>query len=135
MIEIKRKPQPAQTAQESPQQPTAAPGGNTTPEAQNAQKRPLKPFTALDGSNYRAAYRAVCEFHERHNPPRLDDDGGESYWNTVTEDMGEIAERFNQDPFIIEMLIAVFGELERQFKLFALSDQETNIGDFEQNMN
>ena len=61
--------------------------------------------------------RAACEFHERHNPPRLDDDGGENYWNTVTEDMGEIAERFNQDPFIIEMLIAVFGELERQFKL------------------
>ena len=124
MIEIKRKPQPAQTAQESPQQPhksPTAPGGaqaiNNTPEAQNAQKRPLKPFTALDGSNYRAAYRAVCEFHERHNPPRLDDDGGENYWNTVTEDMGEIAERFNQDPFIIEMLIAVFGELERQFKL------------------
>lgn len=117
MIEIKRNAQkPTQTAQERPQQPASAQAINNTPEAQNAQKRTLQPFTALDGSNYRAAYRAVCDFHERHNPPRLDDDGGAAYWENVCDDMSATAERYKQDPFVCDMLIAVFEELERQFK-------------------
>ena len=118
MIEIKRNaPQPAQKRAEMP---VLAPGREqatkSTPEAQTAFKRPLKPFTALDGSNYRAAYRAVCDFHERHNPPRLDDDNGLKYWEETTDDMQAVCNAFNNDPFVIDMLVAVFGELEREYK-------------------
>lgn len=119
MIELRRKA--AQNAQENPQiSVTAATDAqliNSATEGQNAQKRPLAPFAALDGSNYRTAYRVVCNFHERHNPPRLDDDGGSAYWTDVTNDMMDIAYSYDQNPFIIEMLTTVFYELERQFKI------------------
>lgn len=118
MIEIKRRVQHpvksltggAETAQDVPE----AQGVGTVPEP---AKKALQPFTAFDGRNYRVAYRAVCDFHERHNPPRLDDDGGENYWNETVDDMSAIAAQFNNDPFITGMLIAVYDELERQFNL------------------
>nr|CRY94008.1 hypothetical protein [uncultured prokaryote] len=81
----------------------------------DAQKRLLKPFTALDGSNYRAAYRTVCDFHERNNPPRLDDDNGAAYWENVCDDMCATASQCNQDKFVIGLLVAVYEELERQY--------------------
>ena len=116
MIEIKRNaPQPAQQRAEMP---VLAPGHEQpirkTPEAQTALKRPLKPFMALDGSNYRAAYRAVCDFHERHNPPRLDDDNGRKYWEETAADATAIANAFDNDPFVISMLVSVYEELERE---------------------
>ena len=118
MIEIKRNTQKAtQTAQESPQQPAETREGINTGEMQKPVKKPLQPFTALDGSNYRAAYRAVCDFHERHNPPRLDGDGGAAYWETVCNDMSATAEQYKHDPFVSGMIITVYEELERQFKL------------------
>lgn len=85
---------------------------NAQKSTQTAQKRPLQPFTALDGSNYRAAYRAVCELHERHNPPRTDVE----YWDEIAADMERTAKAYKEDPFVMDMLIAVQEELERQAK-------------------
>lgn len=118
MIEIKRKA--SQTAQKRAEMPVLAPGREpaikNTPEAQTALKRPLKPFVAINGSNYRAAYRAVCDFHERHNPPRIDNDSGLEYWEAAADDMTAVAKAFHDDPFVIEMLVAVYSELEREYK-------------------
>ena len=81
----------------------------------NTQEK-LKPFLSIDGSNYRTVYRAVCNFHERNNPPRLEDDNGTKYWEVVADDMMAIANQFDNNPFVVAMLTAVFEELERQFK-------------------
>lgn len=118
MIEIKRKPQqPVKKPTEGAETAQDAPEAQGVTIASEPAKKALQPFTAFDGSNYRAAYRAVCDFHERHNPPRLDDDGGETYWSETVDDMSAIAVQFNNDPFITGMLIAVYDELERQFNL------------------
>lgn len=119
----------AQHAQERPGklilQPRRERRTNTTPTARNAreeQQKPvqpaqgeraaLKPFTALDGSNYRKVYRACCDFHERHNPPRLDD----SYWDEAAADLLETSQQFSENDFALEMLATVYTELERQYK-------------------
>lgn len=122
MIEITRTRQAtAQKAHTGPEMPFIAPDDiaaiNHTPSGQKRPQGQLKPFTALDGSNYRIAYREVCNYHERHNPPRLDDDGGEAYWKAASDDMIAVARKYHDDPFIIGMLITAYEELERQFKL------------------
>lgn len=61
--------------------------------------------------DYRAIYRAVHEYHERHNPPRL---AGE-YWQSATEDVSRVASALDNDPFAIALLQAVYGELEREY--------------------
>lgn len=108
-------------SRESAQKPATAPAGtraiNSTPEGQTRPQRQLQPFTAIDGSDYRRAYREVCNYHERNNPPRLDDDGGDAYWTQATDDFIDTCRKFNDDPFIMAMMIAVLNELERQFKL------------------
>ena len=122
MIEIKRKRQQAVTeAHRGAETPLTAHdaqrAGEPTAQPTPTLKRPLKPFTALDSSrNYRAMYRAACDFHERHNPPTLDSSGGADYWTAVTEDMTETAGRFDGDLFITGLLIAIFEELEREYR-------------------
>ena len=84
-----------------------------TPPPKSPLKRQLKPFTGMDKNrNYRAMYRAACDFHERHNPPTVD---GE-YWEAVCDDMTATVNRFQQDPFLIGLLLAIFEELEREYK-------------------
>lgn len=93
--------------------PTEAPKAPLSPSAGAAPRRPLKPLTGLDPRrNYRAMYRAVCDFHERHNPPTLEGD----YWSETADDMTETANRFDNDPFLTGLLLAVFEELEREYK-------------------
>lgn len=118
MIEIRRKGQQAITeAHRGAETPL------TTHDAKRADgngvqpvpslKRPLKPFTALDSSrNYRTMYRAACDFHERNNPPR----GGAEYWAMVCADMEQTAVAGGDDPFLMALLVAVFDELEREYK-------------------
>lgn len=77
-------------------------------------RRQAAPFTGRDpGRNYRCMYRVACDFHERHNPPRVEDD---CYWDAVCDDMTAIASGHQQDPFIIGLLTAIFEELEREYK-------------------
>lgn len=79
-----------------------------------APKKPLRPLTGIDPRrNYRAMYRAACDFHERHNPPTVSPD----YWSEASEDMTETAGRFDNDPFLTGLLIAIFEELEREYQL------------------
>ena len=76
-------------------------------------RRRLPPFTGQDPArDYRAMYRAACEYHERNNPPRL----GDAYWSSAFEDMMATAARFDNDPFLAGLLLAVYEELEREYK-------------------
>lgn len=74
--------------------------------------RQLKPLKSVEGRDYRSLYRVACNFHEKHNPPQT----SESYWVNVGEEMCEICRRFDNDPFLTGLLLAVFDELEREYK-------------------
>jgi hypothetical protein len=88
-----------------------AQGGSS--EALPAARRTLPPFTSADGrKNYRAIYRAVCEYHERNNPPRLTLE----YWERAANDISATANSFSNDPFVFALLSAVYDELEREYK-------------------
>ena len=53
--------------------PPAREADTPTPPLKSPVQRQLEPFTGMDKSrNYRAMYRAACNFHERHNPPTVD---------------------------------------------------------------
>ena len=89
---------------------TTAPAAAPAAEA-SAARRPVSPFTGHDPTrDYRRMYRALFSFHERHSPP-IDD---ALYWCEVSEDMENLAEAEGNDPFMIDMLAAVFAELERE---------------------
>ena len=118
MIEIRRKGQQAATeAHRGAETPFTAQGvkqgGESSAQPVPALKRPLKPFTALDSSrNYRALYRAACDFHERHNPPTLD--SLDLYRADVEADAARPAAQFGGDPFLVSMLHAIKAELNRE---------------------
>lgn len=124
MIEIKRSvPQPAQKRAEMP---VLAPGreqpingmfdAQTAP--QGTTERVRRSFTAPTdpARDYRAMYAALFRFHERNNPPTLGDDDGALYWAAVSDDLQATAQLFNGDPFMVNLLCAVFEELEREYK-------------------
>ena len=78
-----------------------------------AARRTLAPFLSIDGGrNYRAIYRAVCEYHERNSPPRL----GLEYWEKAANDISATANSFSNDPFVFALLSAAYDELEREYK-------------------
>lgn len=82
MIEIKRKGQaaaemPAERAQMPAEGLDAQARGIHALSAEPALKREIRPFTGIDEKrDYRAMYRAAFEYHDRHNPPRID----REYW-------------------------------------------------------
>ena len=135
MLEIRRRSQqPAQMPTEGAQKPengASMPRAHSdTAEAKPALKREIKPFVSMDKSkDYRAMYRAVFDYHERHNPPHVDraywathrpglDETPQAeldYWAQAAKDAEELTARFN-DPFFTEMLVSVYVELEREYK-------------------
>lgn len=95
------------------------------------KKGQLRPFTGTDQRrNYRAMYRAACDFHERHNPPRVEaayweshipgtDDPPPSeveYWQQTAQDASDTARTQGNDPFLIGLLMTVYEELEREYE-------------------
>lgn len=99
-----------QRAEEKPRQAAPSPPG----------KRSLPPLKSLDGSrDYRKLYRAACDFHERHNPPTA----SAEYWSNTSDDMTETAQRFDNDPFLTALLIAIFEELEQQYKVLTNTEK------------
>lgn len=126
MIEIKRKAQQAHTAPTAPPQAaqtdarkTGSPSAGTAQTAkQGATERVRRSFTAPTdpARDYRAMYAALFRFHERHNPPTIGEDNGDGYWIATTDDMQATAKQFNDDPFMVNLLCAVFEELEREYK-------------------
>lgn len=87
------------------------------PQQPQETKRPLPPLRSYDGGrDYRRFYRLACNFHEKYNPPRLSDD----YWTEVCDEMCRItAEDMGNDPFGMALLLAVFDELEAEYKRIA----------------
>lgn len=77
-----------------------------------AQQQFAPEAPAQAGKSYRDIYRAVFAYHERHNPPQLT---GE-YWREAANDISMVSAAFNHDPFILALLEAVYGEMEREYK-------------------
>lgn len=135
MIEIKRKQkQPAQMPAERAQKPADGLEGQVmgeyTPSTEPALKLEIRPFTGIDEKrDYRAMYRAAFEYHDRHNPPRIDreywqthtpgiDDTPQleiDYWEQAAQDIGEVSNRFGNDKFIIGLLCAIYDELGAEY--------------------
>lgn len=76
------------------------------------QQRKHAPFSDSGGTDYRAIYRAVCNFHEKYNPPRLTAD----YWTQAAEDVIATAQSLGNNRLAMQMLGAVYEELEREYK-------------------
>ena len=103
---------------------------NPPSENENALKRLKTPLTGNDAKrNYRAMYRAACNYHERHNPPAVESaywqthipgedetpQAEAEYWADAARDASKTASSFKQDPFFIGLLAAVYSELEREY--------------------
>lgn len=120
--------------EEAEQMPIAAPPANEadTSPAQDISpsERRKRPFTGMGGKrNYRAMYRAACDFHEQHNPPLVNVEYWKAhqpgsadpppeeleYWRRTWEAAAAIGKRAGNDPFIIGMLVAIFDELGREY--------------------
>lgn len=135
MIEIKRKKQAAESHPERAQQPAEALDAQATQDTaqgtESALKGQLQPFRGIDEKrDYRAMYRAAFMFHEKYSPPQIDldywractTDEAEAprtdldYWDKVTGELCEVSSRFNNDRFMKDLLIAIYNELEREYK-------------------
>lgn len=100
----------AKTPFDAPQAPNKE---KPTPAPETLSKRQLKPFVGLDGADYRKFYRLVCNFQEKYTPPRLTDE----YWESAANELSEIADSNGNNEFLIQLLVTVYGELERQYAL------------------
>lgn len=84
---------------------------NCTHENKNGSQGRLKPFGAVSPErNYRAMYRAACNFHERNNPPENTD----AYWAKAAADMAAVSSEFQGDAFLRGLLLAIWDELGRE---------------------
>lgn len=103
---------------------------NPSPNNKSALNRLKTPLTGIDAKrDYRAMYRAACNYHERHNPPAVEraywqthipgaDETPQAeaeYWADAARDISDTASRYGQDPFLMGLLTAVYSELEREY--------------------
>lgn len=136
MIEIKRRQQQAaQMPAERAQKPAGGLEGLATGKYVHstapALKREIRAFAGVDEKrDYRAMYRAAFEYHDRHNPPRIDrkywqthtpgvDETPQSeldYWEQTAHDIQAEAEHHGRDPFFVSLLEAVHAELAREYE-------------------
>lgn len=130
----------SQTASEPPIA-SALTKPSTTP--QKASQGKIEAFTNASGTrNYKALYRAAHDYHKRHNPPTVDraywetHTAGEDeppqaeldYWEEAATDVSATANAYNNDPFLIGLLVAVYEELEREYQsLRGYNKTATNI--------
>lgn len=110
---------------------------------QKASQGKIEAFTDNSGTrNYKALYRAAHDYHKRHNPPIVDraywetHTAGEDeppqaeldYWEEAATDVSATANAYNNDPFLIGLLVAVYEELEREYQsLRGYNKTATNI--------
>ena len=102
--------------------------------AQAQRGRLNRKFTGIDeGRDYRAMYRAACNYHEQHNPPVVDREYWRThqvgkdevpqaeleYWEKAAIDIAAVAHSFGNDPFITGLLTAIYNELGREYKTIA----------------
>lgn len=61
---------------------------------------------------YKRIYRAVFDFHARHTPaPQTLEE-----WTQAAADIGQTSCTLDNDPFVMDLLTAVYNELTRQDK-------------------
>ena len=60
---------------------------------------------------YNNFYRVAHDFHRRWAPAPANDEE----WDEAAEDLNHTANRNGNDPFLMDMLTAIFTELERNY--------------------
>ena len=79
---------------------------------QKGQQSPTEGKQPAPPLSYKAIYRAVFDFHGRYStPPQTLEE-----WEAFACDIGETSSSLNNDPFAIELLIAVSNEIERKWR-------------------
>ena len=62
--------------------------------------------------NYFEVYKAVWEFHKKYSVVRTDDE----YWEGVVSESNAIAKKYDNNKFVVALVLAVIEELERKEK-------------------
>lgn len=75
-------------------------------------ERKAKPLISENIRRYKAIFREAYNFLERNSPP----DQSEEYWEAACNDLMETGNKFPEDPLATEILVAIFAELEREYK-------------------
>ena len=63
-----------------------------------------------DVTRYRGIFREAFNFLLAHSPPS----GDLEYWTRTAEDVGKVCGSLNGDPFAVDLMAAVYTELERR---------------------
>lgn len=119
MIELKRKAQKPTERAEMPLKSVLPQVQGETPASDKpALKRQQMPFKSIDGQrDYKAMYADVFKFHEKYSPPDARDTGQPGgYWWTASEELTQLGAKYGNDAFITALLVAVYGELEREYQ-------------------
>ena len=114
---------------DAPENPFTAPQASAPVPPPSGRKG--APFTDHTGSrDYKRIYRAAHDYHQRHTPPTVEreywrthtpgeDDTPETeaqYWIEAAQDMAETSAAGGNDPFLMDLLTAIYTELEREYK-------------------
>lgn len=119
----------------APQEADTSVSGQRTADTRTKDKSPSerlkKAFTDKSGRrDYNILYRVAHDFHKTHTPPVVDRDywkdhrPGEDdtpqaevdYWTQAAKDVAGITSAHGGDPFLTGLLVAVYEELEREYK-------------------
>ena len=119
-------------ATEKPSAPlSTSTDGKHTPGRRQATARKTEAFVSISGTrNYKTLYRAAHDFHQRNNPPTVDRDYWRThtpgidetpeaelnYWQRLSEDVIATLRAYQEDNFLKGLLIAIYEELEREYK-------------------
>ena len=112
-IELKTHQRP-----QEPATPTISlPAINPIPEPQTARQGQAKPIITVDGRNLDSMDAAARDLYTRHPARYFDSEADEdAYWVETMSDYAAVARRFDNDPYIVDILVAKQYELECQVK-------------------
>ena len=109
----------------------ATPQPEPTQPQRAASERKKEPFTDHSGGrDYNKLYRVVHDYHKAHTPPVVDieywrthtpgeadiPEAEDHYWTEAAQAIGEVSAKGENDQLLMGMLIAVYDELEREYK-------------------
>lgn len=101
-----------------------------TPTPFEAKPSAPPPTPSAPERDYKRLYRIAYDFQQRHNPPTvdreywkgktpgIDDTPAEElkYWEDVAEDAGRAAAAGDSDPFLIDLIVAIIEDFDREYK-------------------
>ena len=61
--------------------------------------------------NYFEAYKTIWNYHKKYSDVK----GDETYWQAVAAESENIAKQYNNEKFIVSLLLAVNDELQRVY--------------------